>query len=53
MRFDILTIFPEMVLDSAMNGVTGRAIKNGLVQLSVWNPREYTSDKHKTVDALY
>lgn len=50
MRFDILTIFPEMVLDSAMNGVTGRAIKNGLVQLSVWNPREYTSDKHKTVD---
>jgi tRNA (guanine37-N1)-methyltransferase len=50
MRFDILTIFPEMVLDSAMNGVIGRAIKNGLVQLSVWNPREYTSDKHKTVD---
>jgi len=50
MRFDVLTIFPEMVLNSAMNGVTGRAIKNGLVQLSVWNPREYTSDKHKTVD---
>ncbi len=50
MRFDVLTIFPEMVLNSAMNGVTGRAIENGLVQLSVWNPREYTSDKHKTVD---
>jgi len=50
MRFDVLTIFPEMVLDSAMNGVTGRAIKNGLVQLKTWNPREYTSDKHKTVD---
>ncbi|MDC9729640.1 MAG: tRNA (guanosine(37)-N1)-methyltransferase TrmD [Methyloprofundus sp.] len=50
MRFDVLTIFPEMVLNSAINGVTGRAIKNGLVQLSVWNPREYTSDKHKSVD---
>jgi len=50
MRFDVLTIFPEMVLDSAINGVTGRAIKQGLVDLSVWNPREYTSDKHKTVD---
>jgi tRNA (guanine37-N1)-methyltransferase len=50
MHFDILTIFPEMVLNSAINGVTGRAIKNGLVKLSVWNPREYTSDKHKAVD---
>jgi len=50
MRFDVLTIFPEMVLESAVNGVTGRAIKQGLVDLSVWNPREYTSDKHKTVD---
>jgi len=50
MRFDVITIFPEMVLDSAMNGVTGRAIKQGLVGLSVWNPRDYTSDRHKTVD---
>jgi len=50
MRFDVVTIFPEMVLDSAMNGVTGRAIKQGLVDLAVWNPRHYTLDKHKTVD---
>ncbi|WP_428355210.1 tRNA (guanosine(37)-N1)-methyltransferase TrmD [Methyloprofundus sp.] len=50
MRFDVVTIFPQMVLDSAMNGVTGRAIKRGLVDLSVWNPRDYTADKHKTVD---
>lgn len=50
MRFDVVTIFPEMVLDSAMNGVTGRAIKQGLVGLSVWNPRDYTSDRHRTVD---
>jgi len=50
MRFDVVTIFPEMVLDCAVNGVTGRAIKQGLVDLAVWNPRDYTLDKHKTVD---
>ena len=50
MRFDVLTIFPEMVLNSALNGVTGRAIEQGVVALSVWNPRDFTSDKHKSVD---
>jgi tRNA (guanine37-N1)-methyltransferase len=50
MRFDVVTIFPEMVLDCAMNGVTGRAIKQGLVDLAVWNPRDYALDRHKTVD---
>ena len=50
MRFDVVTIFPEMVLNAALNGVTGRAIENGLVDLSVWNPRDYTLDRHKTVD---
>ena len=50
MRFDVVTIFPEMILNCALNGVTGRAIKQGLVGLSVWNPRDYTLDRHKTVD---
>ncbi len=50
MRFDVVTIFPEMVLNGAMNGVTGRAIKQNLVDLAVWNPRDYTLDKHRTVD---
>jgi len=50
MRFDVITIFPEMVLDAASYGVTGRAIEKGLVGLSVWNPRDYTYDKHRTVD---
>ncbi len=50
MRFDVITIFPQMILDSALNGVTGRGIKQGLIDLSVWNPRNYTIDKHKTVD---
>ncbi len=50
MRFDVVTLFPEMVLKAAMFGVTGRAIERGLVDLAVWNPRDYAQDKHRTVD---
>lgn len=32
------------------DGITGRAIKEGLLRLSVWNPRDYTSNRHRTVD---
>jgi len=38
------------VLSAASYGVTGRAIEQGLVQLSVWNPRDHTHDRHRTVD---
>lgn len=50
MRFDVITLFPEMVKQSARIGVTGKAIENGIVSLNVWNPRDYTHDIHKTVD---
>ncbi len=50
MHFDVVSLFPEMVTGAAGYGVTGKAIENGLVGLSVWNPRDYTSDRHKTVD---
>ena len=50
MHFDVVSLFPEMVLAAAHNGVTGRAIERNIVSLSVWNPRNYTEDKHKTVD---
>lgn len=50
MHFDVVSIFPDMVLDAASYGVTGKAIEKGLVGLSVWNPRDYTYDKHRTVD---
>jgi len=39
-----------MVTAAATVGVTGKAIERGIVSLSVWNPRDYTHDKHKTVD---
>jgi len=50
MRFDIVSLFPEMVLGAAGYGVTGKAIEQEVVGLTVWNPRDFTQDKHKTVD---
>lgn len=50
MRFDVVTLFPEMVESVTQVGVLGRAIKNGTLQLKCWNPRDYTHDKHRTVD---
>jgi len=39
-----------MVQETATWGVTGRALEMGLVELRTWNPRDYTSDRHRTVD---
>ncbi len=50
MRFDIVTLFPEMIQEAASWGVAGRALELGLVELETWNPREYTKDRHRTVD---
>ena len=50
MRFDIVTLFPQMITDHVAYGVLGRAVDNGLVQIGVWNPREYSDDKHGAVD---
>jgi len=50
MRFDVVTLFPDMVTTAIGYGITGRAIERGLVELSAWNPRDYAHDKYKTVD---
>ena len=50
MRFDVISLFPELINSASCYGVTGKAIERGIVDLSVWNPRDYTQDKHKTVD---
>lgn len=50
MRFDVVTLFPEMVESVANVGILGRAVKNGQIQLKSWNPRDYTQDRHRTVD---
>jgi tRNA (guanine37-N1)-methyltransferase len=49
MWFGIISLFPEMF--SALNvGITGRALKEKLIQLQLWNPRDYATDKHQSVD---
>ena len=50
MRFDVVTLFPELLEIIRGQGVTGRALERGLVQLQSWNPRDYTQDVHRTVD---
>jgi len=50
MHFDVVTLFPEMVATVAEFGVVGRARRNGLVSLDFENPRDHTSDVHRTVD---
>ena len=50
MRFDVISLFPEMVSNAARFGVTGKAIVEGVVDLNTWNPRDFTVDKHRTVD---
>ena len=50
MRFDVVTLFPQMIQDASRYGVLGKAIENKAVRLVVWNPREFATDKHRSVD---
>lgn len=49
MRFDVISLFPEM-FSSLQYGVIGRAIKNNIIQIHHWNPRNYTLNKNQQVD---
>jgi len=46
----VITLFPEMFKAITDSGVTGRAVKQELLSLRCWNPRDFTEDKHRTVD---
>lgn len=50
MRFDVVTLMPAMFDALTGEGVVGRAIERGLAELKLWNPRDYTTDVHRTVD---
>ncbi len=50
MRFDVVTLFPGLVEQVVEHGVVGRAAEQGLVELHCWNPRDYTRDRHRSVD---
>jgi tRNA (guanine37-N1)-methyltransferase len=50
MRFDVVTLFPQMFAAVAQSGITSRALQAGLWQLKTWNPRDFTTDNYRTVD---
>lgn len=50
LEFGLVTLFPEMFESFSKYGVSGRAVKNGLISVKYWNPREFTHDRHRTVD---
>lgn len=50
MQFDVVTLFPEMFAALTQSGVTRRAFEQERWGLSLWNPRDFTTDRHRTVD---
>src|SRR5690349_26631 len=49
-RFDVVTLFPEMFTAVTGSGITSRALQAGLWSLTTWNPRDFTTDNYRTVD---
>jgi tRNA (guanine37-N1)-methyltransferase len=49
-RFDVVTLFPEMFKAISESGITSRALVNGLWQLGLWNPRDFTTNSYRTID---
>ncbi|MBO5287202.1 MAG: tRNA (guanosine(37)-N1)-methyltransferase TrmD [Clostridia bacterium] len=50
MRFDIMTLFPEMVNSVLNSSIIGRAIQNGYITVEAHDIREYTTNKHRKTD---
>ncbi len=50
MWFGVVTLFPEMFEAIKSHGVTGRAVRNQLIDIQCWSPRDFAHDKHRTVD---
>lgn len=50
MRFDIITLFPDMFAPLLQQGITRRAYESGLVEVALWNPRDYAEGNYRRVD---
>ena len=50
MRIDVITLFPEFIQAAMAVGVVGRAQQRGLLDVQVWNPRDYATNNHRSVD---
>lgn len=49
-KFEVVTLFPEMFDAITKYGITSRALQQGIYEMQFWNPRDFTTDNHKTVD---
>lgn len=49
-RYHVVTLFPALFAALTEYGVSGRAVRNKLVELKFWDPRDFTSDSYRTVD---
>jgi len=49
-RFQVLTLFPEMIRQAVSHSVLGRAIAAGLIEVRTYDIRDHTSDRHRTAD---
>ncbi len=50
LKLAVVSLFPEMFEAVTNYGITGRAVKQGLVEVECWNPRDFAHDRHSTVD---
>ncbi len=50
MRFDVLTLFPEMIESHFAFSIMKRAVESGIIKVNTINPRDFTLDKHRKVD---
>jgi tRNA (guanine37-N1)-methyltransferase len=50
MQFDVVTLFPEMFAALTQSGITRRAFEQQKCSVTMWNPRDFTTDNHRTVD---
>jgi len=50
MRVDVITLFPDFILQCTQVGVVGRAFERGLMSVQAWNPRDYATDSYRRVD---
>lgn len=50
MRFDVMTLFPEMIQNACSHSIMKRAVDSNIISVNTINPRDFTLDKHKKVD---
>lgn len=50
LKLGVVSLFPEMFDAMTLHGVSGRAVREGIIDIGFWNPRDYATDRHRTVD---